>query len=115
VGSPPLQDRPFRPDTLDDDLRRVARKAMDNARLVSVDHENERLNVAVAIYERRAEFMDYHRRLTGAKPPTLLSVLLHLASGVRREWLNTAVGYEEGVIPFDRALNRWTPEGSAPR
>jgi hypothetical protein len=40
----------------------------------------------------------------------MLSVLLLMAGGVRREWLNTAVGYPEGVIPFDRALNAWKSE-----
>jgi hypothetical protein len=113
LGSPPLQNRPFRADTLDRDLRRVAREAMDNPRIVSVDHERERLNVALVIHQRRAEFLDSHRRQTGTKSPTLLSALLHLADGVRREWLNTAVGYSEGVIPFDRSLNRWTAATAA--
>ncbi len=112
-GSPPLTDRPLRADTLDEDLRDVARRAMSNHNLVSVDHEQGRLNVALVILERRADFLDFHRRQTGAGSTTLLSALLHLADGVRREWLNTAVGYKEGVVPFDRSLNLWTAETSS--
>ena len=113
VGSPPLSNQPLRPDTLDTQLRQTARQAMEDQRIVSVDHAGRRLNVAVVIWQRRSEFLDYYRRQTGSGSATLLNVLLHMASGVRREWLNTAVGYDEGVIPFVRDLNRWTAR-SAP-
>jgi hypothetical protein len=115
LGSPPLQGRSFRPETLEQDLQRVAREAIDNSTMVAVNHEDERLNVSLVIHQRRKEFLDFHRRQTGTKSPTLLSALLHLASGLRREWLNTAVGYELGVLPFDRALNQWTRAAPTPR
>jgi len=111
-GSPPLQSQPFRAESIEQDLRRVAREAMDSSSMVSVDHENERLLMGLVIWHRRAQFLDLHRRLTGTRSPTLLSALLHMAGGVRREWLNTAVGYRVGVIPFDRSLNRWTATAS---
>ncbi len=114
-GSPPLRDQSYRPDTLEEQLREAAQAAMDNARIVQVDHENQRLNVALVIRQRRAEFLDFYRRQTGSGSATLLNVLLHMSSNVRRQWLNTAVGYDEGALPFDRDLNRWrSPEQESP-
>jgi len=107
-GSPPLQREPFRAAHLAEQLRRVAQEAMDNPRMVNIDHERERLNIALVIRQRRREFLDYYRRQTGVGSPTLSNVLLHLAGSMRRQWLATAVGYHEAVIPFDRSLNRWT-------
>jgi hypothetical protein len=115
IGSPALQPRPYRPDTLDSQLEQAAQEAMADPQMVLIDHEAQRLNVALIIHQRREAFLDYCRRQTGSSSATLLNVLLHMASGRRREWLNTAVGYEDGLIPFDRALNRWTPRESAMR
>ncbi|MCH7813531.1 MAG: DUF547 domain-containing protein [Planctomycetes bacterium] len=106
-GSPPLRDQPYRPGVLEEQLAAAAREAMDNPNLVMVDHERERLNVALVIQQHRQEFLDSERRQTGTNSPTVLGGLLHLAGGMRRQWLNTAAGYELGVIPFDRSLNRW--------
>ncbi|MCP4249035.1 MAG: DUF547 domain-containing protein [bacterium] len=110
-GSPPLRDQPYRPGTLGEQLAAAARQAMDNPNLVMVDHERERLNVALVIQQHRQEFLDSERRQTGTGNPTVLGALLHLAGGMRRQWLNTAAGYELGVIPFDRSLNHWQPGG----
>jgi len=107
-GSPGLRPEPYRADTLDETLRAVAREAMDSARMVSIDHEEQSLRVGLTIWRRRQALLDYYRRETGSASATLLNVLLHVAGGERRQWLNTAVGYRVGVIPFDRALNRWT-------
>jgi hypothetical protein len=110
LGSPPLFGQPFRADRLDEQLRRVAREAMDSPRMVTIDHERQRLNVSVVIEQNRRGLVDLHRRQTGAHSGTMLAALLHMASKTRREWLNAAVGYELGKIPFDRALNRWSAE-----
>ena len=110
LGCPPLMNQPFRPGTLGEDLDRLAREAMGLEQLVRIDHEQQRLLVGLPIADRRAEFLEYHRRAHGATNPTLLGSLLSLADGARRDWLNTAVGYKEGVISFDRKLNRWTAE-----
>ncbi len=114
-GSPPLRQQPFRQAILEDQLRQVAREAMDNPQMVSIDHQQERLQVSVAIQQREKEFLDFYRRQTGVSSPTLSNVLLHMAGRMRREWLATAAGYERGVIPFDRSLNRWPPGRSAAR
>ena len=106
-GSPPLRQQPFRAPLLEDQLQQAAREAMDNPRMVNIDHEKERLSVSLVIRQQREEFLDFYRRQTGVSSPTLTNVLLHLAGSMRRQWLSTAVGYEEAVIPFDRSLNRW--------
>jgi hypothetical protein len=108
-GAPPLLDQPYRPDTLHRQLRRVAQDAMDNQAMVRIDHENQRLLVGTVIFLHRDAFIAYYGQQTGARTGSILDALLQLASGARREWLNTAVGYDVGVIPFDRGLNRWTP------
>ena len=110
TGAPPLADQPWRADTLSRQLDDTARIAMDNPRLVSIDHVGRHLLLGLAIHEQRDAFLAYYTRLTRASSPTVLNVLLMMAGSVRREWLNTAVGYPEGIIPFDRALNRWTPK-----
>ncbi|MFQ5491288.1 MAG: DUF547 domain-containing protein [Phycisphaerae bacterium] len=107
-GSPPLQARPLRAESVDEQLRRATAAAMSNPRMVEVDHAREKLNVATIIVQRSEAFIDYYKRQTGARTGTMLNVLLHLAEGMRREWLNTAVGYSQGRIPFERGLNRWT-------
>lgn len=108
-GSPPLYEQPLRPIGLEETLRLLAQKAMDNPNIVRVDHERQRLLLAVPLFTRRHTFIEFYKRRTGAKEATMLNVVLHLASRVRRQWLNTAVGYPERLIPFDRMLNRWTP------
>ena len=97
---------------LDEQLRRVAREAMDNPQMVTIDHEGQQLNVSIVIDQNRQALIDLYRRQTGSRSGTLLAALLHMASGMRREWLNAAVGYEIGKIPFNRDLNRWTPARS---
>lgn len=115
VGSPPLQSWPFYGARLEEQLKEVAAAAMSNPRMVTIDHTNERLNVAIVIDENRDGFVAWYNLRTGTSTGTLLSALLLMAEGPRRDWLNTAVGYGLGKIPFDRALNRWPPdqEGAA--
>ncbi len=109
MGSPPLLDQPFRPDQLRRQLHQIASDAMNNGSQVRIDHEQRKLMVSTTIFRKREAFLEYYRRQTGSRADSVLAVLLQLADGQRRAWLNTAVGYELSVIPFDRALNRWTP------
>lgn len=111
LGSPPLHDQPLRPDGLDETLRKLSERAMDNPHIVTIDHERQTLLLSTALAARRDEFIQYYRNQTGAKSATMLNVVLHFAGPVRRQWLNTAVGYSERIIPFDRRLNRWRPSG----
>jgi hypothetical protein len=103
-----LQPKPFDGLSLADQLRRVAQDAMANTILVEVDHERQRLNLAMVIHQNAEGFIDLYCRETGVRSGTMLGTLLHMAESKRREWLNTAVGYPLGKIPFDRRLNRWT-------
>ena len=111
VGSAPLWHQPFRGDELTAQLAKIARAAMCNPAIVFVDHRAEQLKVWAVIRQRRGEFLDFYRRQTSVNSPTLLNVLLHMADGPQRGWINSAVGYDEGVIPFDNSLNCWTRPG----
>ena len=108
VGSPPLADRPFRSEGLDDQLRLVALHAMNNPKVVNVDHEHQTLNIATWMLANREPFFQHYRRRTGAETVTMLNVVLDFAAPARRDWLNTAAGYRVGIIPFDRRLNNRT-------
>mgnify|MGYP000561975161 CR=1 FL=1 len=109
VGSPALHDQPFRPLGLEEVLRRLASRAMDNHHIVTVDHAKQRLMLSTMLTTRRDEFINYYKVQTGAADATMLNVVIYFASNVRRQWLNTAVGYPERTAPFERGLNRWTP------
>lgn len=111
LGCPPLADQPFRPDTLTRDFDRLAREALASQNMVKIDHQNQKLLIGLPIADQREAFIAYARKRRGGSA-TLLNALLQMADGMRREWLNTAVGYREGAIPFDRALNRWPRQSS---
>lgn len=106
LGSPPLHDQALRPDGLEESLRMLARRAMDDPRVVSVDHARQELLAATWLVARQDRLMRSYERRTGAREATLLNVLLEYAGAARRDWLNTAVGYPVRMIPFDRRLNR---------
>ncbi len=109
IGSPPLHNQPVRAHGLDETLSQLARQAMDNHRIIAIDHELQRLLLSVDLAAHRQAFIAYYHAQTGAGQATMLSVVLRFAGNVRRQWLNTAVGYAEGLIPFDRRLNSWPP------
>ncbi len=108
LGSPPLWARPFRGPEFEEQLRRVGREAMANPRMVEVNHELQKLNLSAVLHRNAEGLIDLYCGQTGSRSRTMLGALLHLASGKRREWLNTAVGYQIGRIPFDRRLNAWS-------
>jgi len=108
-GSPPLADQPIRADTLYRQLESAARKAMENPRLVRIEHATERLLVWQRLFTMRDVLVREYEAHTGARGASLLNVLMSFASDRRRRQLSGAVGYAIGVIPFDRSLNRWTP------
>ncbi len=114
IGSPAIQGTPLRPTGLEDQLRRIAQRAMDNHAMVTIDHVEQWLMVSPVILDRRSDFIDYYRQRTGAASATLHDVVAYLASTVRRQWLNTAVGYSVHRIPFDRRLNDWGRSKNAP-
>jgi len=106
MGSAPLHNRAFQPDLLARQLIRLAQDAVSNTRLVRVDHGAQRLYLGMAVWSRKQAFIDTYKRETGSESGTLLNCLMHLATPVRRESLNRAVGYETRLLPFDRSLNR---------
>ena len=105
IGSPPLSSRPFRPQNLDEMLRRLAQEAMDNPNMVKVDHERQYLLVAQPLWHMREVFKAMYAKETSSSSATMLNCLMHMASGNRRQYLARATGYELRVLPFDRDLN----------
>ena len=106
-GCPPLDDQPYRSPTLPRRLEELARETMGRSSMIQIDHQRQRLLLGHVIASRGESFVAHCARITNSAAPTLLSALLQMADGARRDWLNTAVGYREGGIPFDRTLNQW--------
>jgi len=104
-GSPQIQDKPFRAATVQDQLITVAARAMDDPDMVRVDHENQRLWIGLPVWTQRQALIDVYTRETGSASGRLLDCLMHLASGMRRDYFSRAAGYDQRLMPFDRALN----------
>lgn len=113
IGSPAIQAMPLRPTGLEDQLRRIAQQAMDNHLMVTIDHVEQWLLVNSVILDHESVFLNYYRKRTGAPSATLHDVVAYMAGAVRRQWINTAVGYDVHRIPFDRRLNAWDRVNSA--
>ena len=84
---------------------------MGNARIVRVDHSDQRLLVGVPVWSQRQAIDDLYRSETASRSNTMLNALMHLAGPMRREYLGRAVGYGVGLLPFDRSLNIWNLAG----
>jgi hypothetical protein len=111
LGGPGLHYEPFRAASLERQLREAAANALDDPRLLQVDHEQRTLFLWLGILSHRDEFLDFYQLRRRTPAPSLLSVLLELASPRRRQALNAAIGYHIRPMPFDRRLNRWRPGG----
>ncbi len=103
----------MRADTLNRQLEAAARQAMDNPRLIRIEHETQRLLVWQRMAAMREAFVREYEVRMQTREATLLNVLMRFADDRRRRELNTAIGYVIGVIPYDRSLNQWAPPSSA--
>lgn len=112
-SAPPLYDQPFRPRGLELTLHRLAEQAMENPRIIAVDHAAQVLRISTLLGTHRDRFIEFYKRSTGAAEATMLNVAMYFANHVRRQWLNTAVGYPERMMPADRLLNRWSPSAGS--
>lgn len=108
-GSPPLSDQPYRPEGIDARLEELARQSMGDQRMVIVNHEKQQLLVGLDIWSNREAFFALFRKETRNTTATMLNCLMHLSGGQRRQFLARAVGYHVNLVPFDRALNAWSP------
>ncbi|GJM23679.1 MAG: hypothetical protein DHS20C16_00940 [Phycisphaerae bacterium] len=109
-GSPTLSDQPYRGNGLNDRLKELALRSIDNPRMVVVDHERQQLLVGLDIWTNREAFYALFRRETRNTTATMLNCLMHLAGPDRRQFLARASGYRVTLLPFDRALNAWSPQ-----
>jgi hypothetical protein len=108
IGAPRLLDRPFRPDTLEEQLALAAARALANPSLLQIDFESRAVFVWQEIFGRQDEFLVWWRVQRRSESADLLMVLSELAAPLTRRALQEAVGYTFREIPFERALNRWT-------
>lgn len=108
-GSPPLSDQPYRANGLGDRLKDLAMRSIDDPRMVIVDHEGQQLLVALDIWSNSEAFYALFRNETRNTTATMLNCLMHLAGPQRRQFLARASGYRMTLLPFDRALNAWSP------
>lgn len=103
LGAPPLPGAPLRPEELDRQLNEITRHALQNPRVVQVDREGGRLLVALAIHERRADFIRFAK---GSDRSDLLGALGFLAGPRLRPAFDAAAGFRVEPLPFDNRLNR---------
>ena len=113
LGAPPLADRPYRPDDLSARLASAARAALDDPRLVRVDHENHQIAVCRLVYERREDLVAAYENRYGARGANLLNVLMDWATPDQRRRLARAVGYEVVPIPPDTRRNDYMQKEAA--
>jgi hypothetical protein len=116
VGSPPLAPLPYRAETLENQLARVAHDLVDNEQLVRVDHAQRKLLLGQDLIDALDRLVSYYERRTGAQRARPLNALMSFTpSSDKRQVLNRAVGYPVGTIPFDRRLNAWRRDADVPR
>ncbi len=108
-GSPTLSDQPYRTNGLNDRLRELALRSIDDPRMVMVNHEGQQLLVSLAIWSHREAFYSLFRNETRNTTATMLNCLMHLAGPQRRQFLARGSGYRVTPLPFDRTLNGWSP------
>jgi len=110
MGSPGLRFEPYRADAMERQLQEAAAAALDNPYLLQIDNNQHAIFAWLNIISRQEAFLEYWQARRRTRAPTLLSVLTDMASPRRRQALNGAIDYAIRPMPFDRRLNRWTPE-----
>jgi hypothetical protein len=112
LGTPALRNEPYRADSMERQLQEAAAAALDNPYLLQIDSSQHAIFAWQGIIANQGAFLDYWQARRRTRAPTLLSVLTDMASPRRRQLLSAAIGYSIRVIPFERRLNRGTPEGT---
>jgi len=108
LGSCELAGMPYRPVTLERQLRQAAARAVASTSMVRVDHPRRELLVGQPIFAHQREFTQWYQRRYQSEEPALLNVLLAMANESDRRRLNDATGYRVRMLPFNRALNSQT-------
>jgi hypothetical protein len=109
LGTPRLPAEPLRAATLEEQIAKAAADALNNPRILRIDHAGQQILVWQAVLAHRDDFERYycaHRRVASA---SLLSVLMDMASSARRRELENAAGYPLRTMPFGWQLNNLAP------
>lgn len=106
-GGPPLHPRPILGELLDGQLNFVTRMALYAPGVVQIDHGAEhRILLWRGLYSIKDRMIaDYQARM-GTTHATILNVLGEWSNRLRREYLNTAIGYSVAEHPFDQRINK---------
>lgn len=105
-GGPPLHPRPILGELLDGQLNFVTRMALYAPGVVQIEHGAEhRILLWRGLYSIKDRMIaDYQARM-GTTHATILNVLGEWSNRLRREYLNTAIGYAVAEHPFDDRIN----------
>jgi hypothetical protein len=113
LGTPTLAPLPYRPDTLNEQLREAIERGARNSDLVRVDHQTREVFIWGRMVDQRQQYIDYHQRVSGTTNQRLLGFLLQFADAATRNQLSPAIQYTERKLPFNRRLNDITAVSTA--
>ena len=114
IGTPRLRDEPYRAASLDAQLTDAVARSLSNPSLLYVDDDSRSILVWQDILSRQDDIIRYWQEQRRSRHAYLYNVLVELASREGRVRLQNAAGYTIREIPFNRALNRWSPRHQWP-
>lgn len=103
-GSGKLSGEVYLAKKLDKQLEKAIGDAIDNPKLVHIDHENWALKLGKSIWIRKEQYVENYDKTFETQGSMLNALLSHANSSQRRK-LETAIGYNLRMIPFDYDLN----------
>jgi len=114
MGTPRLPNQPYQATLLERQLAEAAAEVLDNPDLFRIDHAARTIYIWQLVERRQDEFVTFWKMRRRVRAGYLFNVLLELASPERRRAIQGAVGYAIRAMPFDRTLNRWSPDAGKP-
>ncbi len=110
ASGPSLFGRVILGEMLDAQLDQAVRTAMKSTDIVKIDHgEQKRLLLWRGLYELRGRLVENYEKRMRTSNATILSVLLEWSDRPRREFLNSAVGYQVSLMPSSYEVNALEP------
>jgi len=111
LGCPKLINEPYETEKLNKQLRLAVQRAINDERLVKVNHARKTLEVCRQIYDQRQRYVDLYRATFHTDAGNLVNALMVFAMPMQRDLLNRAIGYKVALLQFDDKLNLYDPLG----